>query len=339
MNKQHWFFGFLFAGTAFTAAVLAQDRYQPLTEISIGGEGGWDYLTVDPASHRLYVSHATKIVVIDTQTNKVVGEIADTPGVHGIAIAASSGRGFSSNGKENKVSVVDLTTFKTLSKVETGANPDAILYEATHQEVYAFNGRGQSASVISAKSGVVVATIPLSGKPEFAQEDATAGRIYVNIEDKNEVSAIDIKTHAVVNHWALAPGEEPTGMDIDLVHHRIFVGCSNERLMVLDSTDGHVVADVPAGKGIDAAAFDPGTQLAFTSNGADGTVTIVREDTPDKFTVVQTLKTEFGARTMIVDLVSHRLYLASAKYQPAVDGKRPTIIPGSMKVLVYALKT
>ncbi len=317
----------------------AADTYRLLHEIPVGGEGGWDCLSVDPVGHRLYVSHASKAVVIDTQTDKVVGEIADTPGIHGIAVAAKLGRAFTSNGRENKASIVDLATLQTLAKVETGANPDLILFEPGQGEVYAFNARGASVTVIAAATGTVTATLPLGGKPEFAAADPAAHRVFVNIEDKNEVAVIDTQTHTVTARWPIAPGEEATGLDIDLAHHRLFLGCSNARLLVLDSTDGHIVANLPAGQGIDGAAFDPGTQLAFTSNGRDGTATIVHEDTPDKFTVVQTLTTAPGARTMAVDPVSHKIYLPSAQFEAPVAGStaRPKMIAGSFKVLVYEL--
>ncbi len=332
---------FLLSGL-FAVALLgghAAEPYRFLHEIAVGGEGGWDYLSVDPAGHRLYVSHATKVVVIDTETDKVVGEIADTPGIHGIAVAPKLTRAFTSNGRENKAGIIDLTTLKTLAKVETGANPDAILFESGQSEIYTFNGRDASATVISAGSGKVTATIPLDGKPEFAQADPATNRVFVNIEDKNKVSVIDTKTHTVVANWPIAPGEEASGMDIDLVHHRIFIGCSNALLIVLDIDTGRVVASLAAGQGIDAAAFDPGTQLAFTSNGRDGTVTVVHEDSPDKFAVVQTLKTERAARTMTVDPISHKLYLASAKFETPVEGAkgRPKMIADSFKILVYEL--
>ncbi|MEO6004013.1 MAG: YncE family protein [Opitutus sp.] len=315
----------------------AAEHYERLAEIPISGEGGWDYLSVQPDLHRLYVAHATKVVIIDTRTDTVLGDIADTPGVHGIAVAPGLGLGFTSNGRENKVGIVNLATLETRSKVETGQNPDAILYDPEHLEVYAFNGRGNSVTVFDAKTGGPITTIPLGGKPEFGQLDPVAGRIYNNIEDTNEVVAIDDKTHAVVQRWRIGEGEEPSGLAIDLDHHRLFVGCSNAKLMVLDSTDGHVVATIPAGKGIDAAAFDPVTQLAFTSNGADGTVTIAHEDTPDTFTVIQTLTTQRSARTMTVDPETHKLYLAAATFSPAETGGRPKMIPGTMKVLVYGL--
>jgi DNA-binding beta-propeller fold protein YncE len=317
----------------------AAGSYRLLHEIPVGGEGGWDCLSVDPAGHRLYVSHATKAVVIDTQTDQIVGEIADTPGIHGIAIAPKAGRAFTSNGRENKASIIDLASLKTLAKVETGANPDLILLEPSRDEIYCFNGRGASATVIAVATGEVTATIPLGGKPEFAAADPATGRVFINLEDKSEVAVIDVKTHAVTTRWPIAPGEEPTGLDIDLAHHRLFLGCSNARMLVLDTNDGHVVASLPAGQGIDGAAFDPGTQLAFTSNGRDGTVTVVHEDGPDKFTVVQTLKTETSARTMAVDPVSHKIYLPAARFepQPAGSKERPRMIAGSFKVLVYEL--
>jgi DNA-binding beta-propeller fold protein YncE len=321
----------------------AEGSYHLLNEIPIGGDGGWDYLSVDPASHRLYVSHATKVVVIDTATDKVVGEVADTPGIHGFVVAPALGRGFSSNGRENKASIVDLKTLQTLSKVDTGQNPDAILFEPGRSEVYTFDGRGKTATVFEAATGKVVATIPVGGKPEFAQADPAAERVYCNIEDKNEVIAIDTKTHAIVNHWPIAPGEEASGMAIDLDHHRLVIGCSNAKMVLMDSATGKVVASLDAGKGIDATSFDPGTGLAFASAG-DGTVTIAHEDTPDKFTPVQTLATERGARTMTLDTSTHKIYLASAQYEapapaPAGGGRppRPKMIAGSFKILVYGL--
>jgi YVTN family beta-propeller protein len=328
--------GFFVLGSV--ALAHGQARYHLLTEIPVGGEGGWDCLAVDAVNHRLYVSHATKIIVIDTTKDAVVGEIGNLVGVHDFAWAPKSGRGFASNGRDNTVSIVDLSSLKTLAKVATGQNPDVILFEPLQEEIYAFNGRSQSVTVITPGTGVVAATIPLGGKPEFAQ--AEGSRMFVNIEDKNEVAVLNLKTRAVTHHWPIAPGEEASGMGLDREHHRLFLGCGNAKLMVLDCGDGHVVASLSAGKGIDGAAFDAGTQLAFTSNGADGTVTVVHEDTPDKFTIVQTLTTERGARTMAVDPVSHKIYLPSAKFEAKKPGdtKRPKMIPGTFKVLVYELK-
>ena len=307
-------------------------HYQLLKTIPVGGEGGWDYLTVDSEGRRLYVSHGAKAVVIDLDKETVIGEITNTPGIHGIAIAPKLGRAFTSNGRENKVSIVDLKTLGTISRVDTGANPDAILFEPLRAEVYAFNGRSQNATVIDAQIGKVVATISLGGKPEFAQSDG--GRVFVNIEDKNEVAVIDTTKHEVIARWPIAPGEGASGMAIDLKNHRLFLGA--EKLMVLlDYDSGKVVGSVPIGDGVDANAFDPATQLAFASCG-EGTTTIAHAATPDKLTVVQTLQTARGARTMTIDPVTHKIYLAAVDYEKGGEAqRRPNAVAGSFRVLVF----
>jgi DNA-binding beta-propeller fold protein YncE len=321
----------------------AGNSYHFLKEIPIGGEGGWDYLSIDSAAHRLYVTHSTKIVVIDLEKDSIAGEITDTPGVHGFALAPELGRGFSSNGNEAKVSIIDLKTLRTIAKIATGENPDAILYEPQRQEVYVFNGRGKSATLLEAKTGKVVANIPLPGKPEFATADGRAGFVYCNIEDKNEVVVIETQTHQIAASWPIAPGEEPTGMALDLTHHRLFVGCSNELMLMMNSTNGKIIASVPIGKGVDAVAFDPATQLAFSSNG-EGTVTIAHEKSAEKLELIQTLATERGARTMALDSLTHKIYLTSARFEPTPspgpDGtvQRPKFISGSAKVLIYGLE-
>jgi YVTN family beta-propeller protein len=310
--------------------------YHFLKEIPIGGDGGWDYLSVDPAARRLYVSHGTKIVVVDIDAYSIAGEIPDTPGVHGFAIAPESGHGFSSNGREGKANMVDLKTLKVLSKVETGQNPDCIIYNPGREEVYAMNGRSDSATVIDARTGSVVATIPLPGKPEFAAADPKAERVYCNLEDKSQIAVIDAKEHKVLDTWSIAPGEEASGMAIDTAHGRLFIGCHNKVMEMIDTKTGKVAGSVPIGSGVDANAFDPGTQLAFSSNG-DGTVTIAHEDGPDKLTVVQNLATEPRMRTMAIDLKTHRIFLAAAKFEPQPEGarQRPKMIAGSFKIMVY----
>jgi hypothetical protein len=320
----------------------AQGSYKLLKEIPVGGEGGWDYLTADDAGRRLYVSHGTKVEVIDIDKDAVLGQVADTPGVHGIAVAPKPGLGFTSNGRENKANIFDLQTLKTSSKVETGENPDAILYEEGQEEVYTFNGRSRSATVFEAKTGKVVATIPLPGKPEFSVADTQAGRIYCNLEDKSEVAVIDAKAHKVLSTWPIAPGEEPSGMAYDAQNKRLFLGCGNKLMVLMDSESGKVVASVPIGQGVDATKFDGGTKLAFCSCG-DGNVTIAHEDSPDKLTFVQTLRTEPRAKTMALDPKTHRIYLASARFgaaseQPAGGKKgRPSPVPGTFKVLVHGM--
>jgi YVTN family beta-propeller protein len=317
--------------------------YHFLKELPIGGDGAWDYLSIDPAARRLYVSHATKIVVVDIDKYSIVGEIPDTPGVHGFAIAPESGHGFSSNGREGKANMVDLDSLKILSKVETGQNPDCIIYNPGMQEVYAFNGRSDSATVIDAKTGKVVATIALDGKPEFGAADPKAGRVFSNLEDKSAIAVIDAKEHKVLSTWPIAPGEEASGMAIDTEHHRLFIGCHNKVMEMIDTESGKIVASVPIGTGVDANAFDPGTQLAFSSNG-DGTVTIAHEDGPDKLTVVQNLATGPRMRTMALDLKTHRIFLAAAQFEPQPEQpaggqrQRPKMIPGTFKIMVYGME-
>ena len=317
----------------------ALSGYHLLKKIEVGGEGGWDYLYADAGEHRLYVSHSTKVVVIDTDTDKVIGEIPNTNGVHGIAVAGNLGKGFISDGRDNTVTIFDLKTLKTLDTVNAGKNPDAIIYDPATKRVFAFNGGSSDATVIDAESGKVAGTIALGGKPEFAASDEK-GTVFVNIEDKSEVVAIDSRKLEVKNRWQIAPGEEPSGMAIDRQTRRLFVVCSNEKMIVLNADDGKVVADLPTGKGTDAAAFDPNTKFAFSSNGA-GTLTIVREDSGDKFAVVENIPTQRGARTMTLDTKTHKIYLPTAEFgaTPAATTEhprpRPAIVPNSFVILVF----
>lgn len=328
-----------------TAAVCRADGpYHFIKEIPIGGNGFWDYLAVDPAAHRLYVSHGTEVVVIDLTTDKIVGAITNTPGVHGVAIADNLGLGVVSIGRENRAGIVDLKTLKMLSEVSTAEGPDGYVYDPAQKEAYLFCGDAQAATVVDVKAAKAVATISLGGRPEFATVDPAADRVYDNLEDKSEVAVIDARTHKVVNRWPIAPGENGSGMAIDVSHHRLFIGCRNQKLVMMDDTTGKVVASVPIGWGVDACRFDPGTQLAFASCG-DGTTTIAKEETPDKLVVVQTLKTERGARTMALDPTTHYIYLATAQFgaEPAAPNgerrfRRPPMVPGSFKILVYGME-
>ena len=326
---------------ALAGGLQGQDGpYHAGREIPIGGEGGWDYLTIDSAAHRLYVSHGTHAVVIDTQSNAVVGDIPDTPGIHGVAIAADLGRGFTSNGRENKAGIFDLKTLKLIQKVDTGENPDAILYEPGKREIYTMNGRGKSATVIDAQTGKVVATVPLEGKPESAQADSKAGKVYINMEDLNSIKVIDTATHTVSATWPAAPCEAATGMAFDAATHRLFLGCDNKLMVMVDSTTGKVVYSVPVGAGVDSTWFDPATKLAFTSNGEAGTVTVAHEDSPSLLKVVQTLKTRPGARTMALDPATHTIYLAATDYEPQPAGSkgRAKALVGTFRVLTYQMK-
>ena len=335
--------GWLHAAAPAKAAkpAPAKSGYHVASEIPIGGEGGWDYLTVDSAARRLYISHAAKVVVVDVDSGKTVGEIGNLSGVHGIAVAPYLGRGFISNGRSSMITIFDLKTLASLSEVKsTGENPDAILYDPFSSQVFAFNGRSKNATVLDAKTGKVNGTIELGGKPEFSASDA-AGHVFVNIEDKSEVVELGAKDLAVKARWPLAPCEEPSGMAIDRVHHRLLVGCSNKLAALVDTESGKVVATVPIGEGVDANAFDPGTGLGFSSNG-EGTLTVIKEETPDKFTVAETVPTRRGARTMALDEKTHNIYLATAKFGPAPAATaeqprpRPAILPDSFVILVVS---
>ena len=315
----------------------AAPHYAFITQIHLAGDGGWDYLSIDAAARRLYVAHGDHVDVVDIDHNTLVGSIVDTPGVHDVAIAHQIGRAYISDGQTAQASIVDLNTLATIARVTTGDGPDTVVYQPSRNEVYTFNGRGHSATVFDAQSGDVIATIALPGRPEFAVVDAAAGRIYDDIEDKNLIVAIDVRSHVIVDQWPIAPGEGASSLDIDTAHHRLFVGCHNQHMLMLDAGNGRVIGSVPIGVGVDASAFDPGTQLAFSATG-EGTVTIAHEDSPEKLSVVQTLQTQPGARTMALDPSTHNIYLATADRLPAPAGSppgRPAIVPGSFRILVY----
>jgi DNA-binding beta-propeller fold protein YncE len=311
--------------------IAAATGYRVTGEIKIGGEGGWDYLTVDSAARRLYVSHNSHVVVVDIDANKVVGDIPDTPGVHGIAIAAALGKGFISNGRGNNVTIFDLKTLKETGKVPTGENPDDITFDAGTNRVFVFNGRSKNATVIDAKAGTVAATIALPGKPEFAIADGK-GHVYNNIEDTSELVEIDAAKASVTKKWALAPCTEPSGMAYDPKNRRLFSVCTNRVMAVSDPDAGKVIGSAAIGAGSDGAAFDPDAGLAFSSNG-DGTLTAVQLN-GGKYEPVDNIATERGARTIALDPKTHKLYLPTAKTAPSTGGGRASYIPDTFKVLV-----
>ena len=313
------------------ALSAAATGYHVVGEIKIGGEGGWDYLTVDSGARRLYVSHNSHVVVVDIDANKVVGDIPDTPGVHGIAIADDLGKGFISNGRGNNVTIFDLKTSKATGMVATGENPDSIRYDPVSKRVFAFNGRSKSATVIDAKAGQAVATIPLPGKPEFSVADGK-GKVYANIEDTNEVIEIDAVKATMTKKYALTGCDGPSGLAIDQKARRLFSVCSNRVMAISDPDAGKVVATPAIGAGSDGVAFDPSTGYAISSNG-DGTLTIVAAS-GGKYDVVENIATERGARTIAIDDKTHRIYTPTAKVVPAAGGGRPSFIPDTFKVLV-----
>ena len=321
----------LICAVCSVATLLAATGYHILSEIAIGGEGGWDYLSVDSAARRLYVSHGTHVVVVDLDTNKVVGDIPDTPGVHGIAIAPELNKGFISNGRGNTVTMFDLKTAKSLGTVPTGENPDDITYDKGSGRVFVFNGRSKSATVIDAKAGTVAATIPLPGKPEFAVADGK-GHVYNNLEDTNEIVEIDAAKAAISKKFSLSPCDGPSGMAYDAKSRRLFSVCSNRVMAISDPDAGKVVATPAIGAGSDGAAFDAGTGYAFSSNG-DGTLTVVQQ-TGGKWDVLENIATQRGARTIAVDEKTHKVYLPTAKTAPSASGGRASFLPNTFKVLV-----
>lgn len=328
----------------FSGSAASPVQYELKQKFTIGGEGGWDYLTYDAKGKRLFISRATRVQVVDPEKGTVTAEIANTPGVHGIALAQDLGKGYTSNGRENTVTVFDLKTLQETSriKLDGAENPDAILYDPTTKRVFTFNGRSRNASAIDATTDKVVATIPVDGKPEFAAADGK-GKIYVNIEDKSELTKIDAAKAAVESTWPLAPCEEPSGLAMDQKNRRLFAGCGNKMMAVVNADTGKVITTVPIGPGVDANGFDPGPAVAFSSNGGDGTLTVVHEDSPDKFTVVQNAQTQRAARTMAVNPDNHEVYLVTAEIeeQPPAEGQtrpRRTMKPGTFTLLVMSKK-
>jgi DNA-binding beta-propeller fold protein YncE len=322
--------GSRFAGAAGTPA------YHVLKKMNAGGEGGWDYLNVDSQARRIYISRSDHVDVVDADTGSKIGTIPNTPGVHGIALAPRFGRGFTSNGREGTVTIFDIKSLKEIGRVQVGTNPDCIMYDPVTRRVFTFNGRSQDATAVDARTGKVAGTIPLGGKPEFAVSDGK-GAIFVNIEDKSELVAIDPRELKVLHRWPLAPGEEPSGLAIDRAHRRLFSVCSNQKMVIVDADTGHIIASPTIGSGPDACAFDPKRQLAFSSNGRDGTLTIIHEDAPDRFTEVAIIQTQVGARTMALDEKTGHLVLVTAEFAPPPAGqeapRRRPMVPGSFTIL------
>jgi DNA-binding beta-propeller fold protein YncE len=308
--------------------------YHPLARVTLGGEGFWDYLAMDARARRIYISRWTHVMVVDADSYQVVGDIPGIEGVHGIAIAREFGRGFISEDEANRVTIFDLQTLKKIGSAKTGQNPDAIIYDPASKRVFAFNGHDGAATAIDAATGSVVGTVDLGGSPEFAAADRQ-GHVYNNLEDKNEVVEIDSKTLKILNRWPLAPGESPSAMAIDLRHRRLFIGCHNRMMVVMDADTGKVVATPAIGEGVDAARFDPSDQLLFSSNG-DGTLTVIHEDSPDKYSIIDNVQTERGARTMELDKKTHRIYTVTADLgpQPTEPHRPPSMVPGTFRLLV-----
>jgi len=318
-------------------AVFAAEGFKVVGKIKIGGTGGWDYLAVDPDANRLYASHATLVEVIDLKAGRVVGQIPQLHGVHGVAVAPEFGKGFITNGQSNSVTIFDLKTLAKVGEPQTGQNPDSVCFEPKTKHIFTFNGRSSDSTAIDPKTNEVIKSFPLGGKPEECAVDGT-GKIYVNLENSSEIIEIDATKPAILRHASLAPCESPSGLAIDVKNKKLFSACDNKVMAVTDIPTLKVVATPPIGPGTDGAGYDPGLGLAFSSNGGDGTLSIVKQ-VNGKYETVDTVPTERGARTMAVDTKNHRIYLLAAEYGPAPDsggGKkgRPPILPDSFHVLI-----
>jgi DNA-binding beta-propeller fold protein YncE len=322
--------------TEFAQAAAGSSGYHVVKTIPIGGAGGWDYCAVDSAARRLYVSHGTHVVVLDADSGAIVGDVPNTLGVHGIVLATDLGRGFISAGRANSIIIFDLKTLKTIETVKSGGiNPDAIYYDAGSKRVFAFNGRSANAIAINAADGKVAGMIPVGGKPEFAAGD-DQGHVFVNVEDKGQLLEIDAQKLSVLHRWPLAGCKEPSGLAFDQKNRRLFSVCGNKKMMVVNADSGAVVASPPIGEDPDAAGFDPDTQLVFSSNGESGDLTVIHEDSADKYTVVENVPTKKYARTMAIDSKTHNIFLPIADFEPvAPKGEEdPPMKPNTFGVLL-----
>ena len=319
------------------AAAFSAEGYKILNKIKVGGTGGWDYLSVDPVTQRLFASHGGIVEVVDLKAGKPVGQITQLHGVHGIAVAGDVGKGFISNGQSNSVTIFDLKTLEKTGEPATGQNPDAICYEPKTQRIFTMNGRSNDSTAINAKNNEIVGSFPIGEKPENCAVDG-AGKLYVNIENSSEIVEIDAAKPGVTRRASLAPCESPSGLGIDVKNKKLFSVCSNKMMAVTDIATMKVIATPAIGPGTDGAGFDPGSGNAFSSNGGDGTMTVVKL-VNGKYEAVDTVTTERGARTMTVDPTNHRIYMLAAEYGPPTEGKdgkkgRPTVVPDSFHVLV-----
>src|SRR6202789_2913610 len=328
--------------TAYPRAAAQQpgaSGYHLANKVKLGGTGGWDYLEVDPATHRLFISRATHVIVVDPVQGKIIGDIPNTQGVHGIALADEFNKGFPTNGRTSDSTVFDLTSLAVSGTVKTDKDTDAVIYDPFSKRVFTFNGDANTASAIDAASGTLVGTFPLGGGPEFGASDGK-GKMFVNLEDKSALVKFDAKTLKIENTWPLAPCESPSGLAIDAAHEILVVGCHNKLMTFVDGNSGKILGTVPIGQGVDANRFDPVAGYAFASCG-DGTITIAHEDSPAKFSFVETIQTQRGARTMALDYANHTVYTVTAEFgetpaaTPEHPRPRPAIVPDTFTLLVY----
>ncbi len=324
----------IFVMTLAAAAPLAAQTYRIAHTYTLGGDGGWDYVVPDAGHHRLFIARENRVMVVDEDNGKLLGEVKGIQGAHGTAIAEGPGHGFATSGRDESVVMFDLKTFRTLGRIPAAEDADAILYDAPSNRVFSLNGDAHSSTVIDAETGKVVTNIALGGKPEYGAS-AGDGKVYANLTDTSEVVEIDAKAAKVVRRWATEGCRQPVSMAIDTAHHRLFSGCRSGVLAVSDYEAGKVVATAPIGKGVDGAGYDAGTGNVFASN-ADGTLTVIHQDAADVYRVVQTVETPKGSRNMGLDPVNHRVYVVSAKFGPApASGRgRPAVLPGTFALMV-----
>jgi DNA-binding beta-propeller fold protein YncE len=308
--------------------------YKVLEKVSVAGDGKWDFLTFDETSRNLYISHGSKMQVLNIDTKKIVGVVENTLGIHGITIVPELNKGYTSNGKDSTVTVFDLKSYKVIKRIKLQAqSPDHIIYDTFSKKVFVFNNKSSNASVIDPVKDMVVHTIELKGKPELSVSDNN-GTIYVNIEDKNEIAVIDSKTFLVKARWTLAPGTEPTGLAIDIKGKRLFAGCSNKLLIVLNLETGKVITTLPIGEGVDGVVFNSTEKLIFTSNGDSGTITIIKQESQDTYSVLENASTAKGAKTLALDQKKNTIYVSSAEFTAPTDGSKPTIVPNTFGIIV-----
>jgi outer membrane protein assembly factor BamB len=317
-----------------TAALHAQSTpsYRVTNTYALGGDGSWDYVVPDPPSHRIYIARQNRVMVVDEDTGKLLGEVTGINGAHGTAIAESTGHGFATSGNDQSVVIFDLKTFKVLGKLPAAEDADAIIFDAPSNRVFTLNGDAHSSTVIDPTSGTVIKNLPLGGKPEYAVS-AGDGKVYANLTDTSEIVEIDAKTATVARRWSTAPCKQPVSMAIDTAHHRLFSGCRSGVLAVSDYQAGKVITTLPIGKGVDGAGFDPASGDVFASNG-DGTLTIIHQDGPDQYHVVDNLTTPVGSRNMGLDPTNHRVFVVSAQFGPApAGGGRKPVLPGTFTLM------
>ncbi len=300
---------------------------------ALGGDGSWDYVVPDPPNHRLFIARQNRVMVVDEDTGTLLGEVTGIQGAHGTAVAAGTGHGFATSGNDQSVVMFDLKTFKALGRIPAAEDADAIVYDGASNRVFTLNGDAHSSTVIDPREGKLIANIPLGGKPEYGAS-AGDGKVYANLTDTSEVVEIDAKTATVARRWSTAPCKQPVSMAVDTAHHRLFSGCRSGVMAVSDYQAGKVVATLPIGTGVDGAGYDPASGEAFASN-ADGTLTVIHQDTPDRYKVTETVPTPPGSRNMGLDPTNHRVFVVAAKFGPASAGsKRGTVLPGTFSLLV-----